>query len=159
MDPNVNLFFASPFFRFFVFPLASAVLGIYVKYVTRNDQFSRFRKEDLAIGLDLMRIAGLMYLLLISDRAITLARLSAMSAAQSRDDLQEIIAEAAELSEGMSAAGWVIAAYIFSLWSVSTVVRKLGWETDTRLRPIIAIAFPFVVGIGALLLVMLGASR
>jgi hypothetical protein len=56
---GMESFLAGSLFRLFVFPIVSVVLGIYIKYVTRNDQFAKFSKEDIAVGFDLMRAAFL----------------------------------------------------------------------------------------------------
>ena len=47
-------FLTSTVFRYLIFPIGSAILGIAVKYVTRNDRYKSFQKEDLAVGLELM---------------------------------------------------------------------------------------------------------
>src|ERR1041384_464566 len=67
-------FLVSPYFRFGIFPVGSAILGIAIKYVTRNDQYSSFAKEDLAIGLELMRTACLMFVVLTTDKALELIK-------------------------------------------------------------------------------------
>jgi hypothetical protein len=47
----------STWFRYVAFPLGSAALGVAVKYVTRNDQYAKFQKEDMFIGLELILTA------------------------------------------------------------------------------------------------------
>jgi len=154
----MNEFLTGSTFRYLLFPLASAGLGVYVKYVTRNDQFAKFRKEDLAVGLDLLRIASLIYLLLTSDRAIALARLSAMPLQTMGADADALRIQAAELSDSISMAGWGVALFIIALWSVSTIVRKFGWESESELKPVMGIAVPLVFGVTSLILVMLGET-
>jgi hypothetical protein len=74
--PKMEEFLAGSFFRYAVFPLGGAGLGIALKYVTRNDHYPSFRKEDMAVGLDLMLTAALTFLVLTSDRAFKLVNLN-----------------------------------------------------------------------------------
>lgn len=157
-------FLTSPFFRFFIFPIGSAVLGVAVKYVTRNDQYATFKKEDLAVGLDLIRVALLMYIVLTTDWALALlstneelAQLAGnpVNTAQ-RELLQD---QAQQLTYQVASAGWVIALMFLGLWGVSTLVRKWGWQSDTELRPVIGIGIPLVLGISALIMVMAEAAK
>jgi hypothetical protein len=78
-------FLASPFFRYALFPIGSAVLGIAVKCVTRNDRYISFRKEDLAVGLELMLTAGLMFVVLTTDRALALLETEARRKTRGRN--------------------------------------------------------------------------
>ena len=70
-----------------VFPIGSIILGIAVKYVTRNDQYAKFSKEDMAVGLDLVRTALMTYLVIISDRALTIGSANRMLARALADNI------------------------------------------------------------------------
>jgi hypothetical protein len=158
-------FLAGTTFRYFIFPIAGAMLGIAVKYVTRNDQFAKFRKEDLAVGLELLLTAALMFVALTSDRAVSLLRtneeLASVLAVVPVDRpratrLQAIVHTS---SSHVATAGWAIAMMFVALWSVSTVVRKWGWKSETEMNTVIGIAVPLAIGVLALATVMAGASK
>jgi hypothetical protein len=161
----VEAFLAGQLFRYFVFPLGSAVLGIAVKIATRNDQYSPFKKEDLAVGLDLIKTACLLFVVLTTERAFALQRanqaISETLAAAPIDtnQLARLQAQAADLSSSMSSAGWAVALFFLALWSVSTVVRKWGWQSEVEMHPLVGIAMPLAIGVFALGVVMSGALR
>ena len=160
----MEVFLSSPIFLYGVFPLGSAVLGIGVKYATRNDQFSKFRKEDVAIGLELMMTAALMFVLLTSDRAATLVSLNdqiakALTMTPLPPETAVLQLEARELTDFMTTSGWLIAAMVFGLWSVSTIVRKWGWRSETEMTPAVGIALPLALGVLSLMVVAAGAVQ
>jgi len=154
----------STWFRYVAFPLGSAALGVAVKYVTRNDQYAKFQKEDMFIGLELILTACLMYVVLTTDRAIELARVNERlngvlnSASFDQARAAELQDTAVLLSAKIDLAGWTILIMILALWSVSTIVRKWGWVSETEMRPGVGIAFPLGAGILALIFVMMGAA-
>lgn len=158
-------FLASPFFRYALFPVGSAVLGVAVKCVTRNDRYTSFRKEDVAVGLELMLTAGLMFVVLTTDRALALLeanRQLAQVLAASPIDAARAAALQGQvqlLSGRLALAGWVIALLFLGLWSVSTLVRKWGWKSETEMTPLVGIAIPLGFGILALIAVMAGAVQ
>jgi succinate dehydrogenase/fumarate reductase cytochrome b subunit len=63
------------------------------------------------------------------------------------------------LSGKIALAGWVIALMFLGLWSISTLVRKWGWQSETEMRPLAGIAIPLCLGILALIAVMAGAVQ
>jgi hypothetical protein len=158
-------FLSSSIFKYFIFPIGSALLGIAIKYVARNDQYAKFKKEDLAVGLELIRTACLMYVVLTTDRAISLLgvneELAEVLANPNLDATRASLlqAQAQELTSKISSAGWSIALMFLALWAVSTIVRKWGWKSETEMKPIPGIAIPFSLGILSLIVVMLGASK
>jgi hypothetical protein len=161
----MEAFLAGQLFRYFVFPVGSAALGIAVRIATRNDQYSSFKKEDLAVGLDLLKTACLLFLVLTTERALSLQRASqAISEALTNSPvdpnaISALQSEATELSSRMSSAGWAVALFFLALWSVSTIVRKWGWQSDTEMHSVIGIAFPLAAGVFALGVVMAGAIQ
>jgi len=153
-------FLASSLFRYLVFPLGNIVFGVVVKYVTRNDQYSKFSKEDIAVGLDMIRTALFIYLLILSDRsAILLSASRNLEAAMGKSPLDA--AEVARLqatiqgaSAQVSLGGWILFAIFLCLWGTSTLVRKWGWDSATELRPVRGIALPLIIGVLTLVAVM-----
>jgi hypothetical protein len=158
-------FLASPFFRYAVFPTGSAALGVAVKCVTRNDRYTTFRKEDIAVGLDLILTACLMFVALTTDRALSLVEVNReLANAIKAQPVDTIRAAALELqvsllSGRIAVAGWTIALMFLGLWSTSTIVRKWGWQSETEMRPWAGIAIPLFFGILALVAVMAGAVQ
>jgi hypothetical protein len=161
----MGAFLASPVFRYFIFPVGSAVLGIYVKYVSRNDQFSKFRKEDIAVGLELLRTACLMYVVLTTDRVIALARTNEALAdtlvASPIDSAKAAIlqSQAQALTNCITMAGWYTAGMFVALWGASTLIRKFGWKSETEMNAVFGVTTPLVLGIIGLALVMVEASK
>src|SRR5687767_11806114 len=74
VNPRMDEILTSPVFRYCVFPLMSAAAGVAIRYVSRNDQYAKFKKEDLAIGLQLALTACLMLVVLRTDDALILKR-------------------------------------------------------------------------------------
>ena len=153
---KVDKFLASNIFRYLLFPIGSTVLGIGVKVVTRNDRYRSFMKEDMAVGLDLMLTAFLLFLALTSDRSLTLVSVDrAMEV--SRGDaagLRVLQSEAEGIAHLLTTSGWVIALMAIGLWSASSVVRKFGWKSETELNPILGIGLPIAIGVLFLIVVM-----
>ena len=48
----------------------------------------------------------------------------------------------------------LLSAYLFGIWGLSTLVRKLGWESDDRLKTFWGIVVPDTFGLLALLVVV-----
>jgi len=156
-------FLASPIFRYALFPLGSAALGVAVKCVTRNDRYTSFRKEDIAVGIELMLTACLMFVLITTDRALALLkanrRLAECLSSGNTTSATTVQTEVQHLSGRLALAGWVIALLFLGLWSVSTIVRKWGWKSETEMMPLTGIAIPLGLGILALIAVMAGAVQ
>jgi hypothetical protein len=158
-------FLNSSIFRYLIFPIASATLGVAIKFATRNDQYSVFKKEDLAVGLDLVLTACLMYVVLTTDRAVLLVKTNqTLVNVLTQNPIDSTTAsrlqvEAQSLSSELASAGWFIALMFLGLWSISTFVRKWGWKSETEMTPIIGIALPLAFGVLSLIVVMAGAAR
>jgi hypothetical protein len=142
------------------FPDCQRSSGNWNKFVTRNDQYRAFTKEDMAIGLDLMLTAFLLFLALTSDRSLALATVHHEMAASKGDPagLRKLQAQADAITEFLTMSGWVIALMFLGLWSASTFVRKLGCKSETELRPVLGIALPVVFGVLFLIAVMSEAA-
>ena len=158
-------FLTNPGFKFAVLPIGSAILGVAVKYTSRNDQYAKFRKEDLAVGLDLALTACLMFVVLTTDRAVQLLQANQELAALLKNtpiDAAAAIklqAQAQLLSGQIAGSGWLIALMFLGLGSISTVVRKWGWQSETEMQPLVGIAIPLAFGILTIIGVMAGAIQ
>ena len=158
-------FLTNPFFKFGILPIGSAMLGVGLKYVSRNDQYAKFRKEDMAVGLDLALTACLMFVVLTTDKAVQLIStnnaLSVMLKQKAVDvtAFAEIQAKAQLLSGQIASSGWLIFIMFLGLGILSNFVRKFGWESETEMKPIFGIAIPLIFGIIAIIGVMSGATQ
>ena len=54
--------FGHPYFLQFCVPLIAVSASVFLKYVTRNDAHKSFRKEDLAVGLDISITALIIFI-------------------------------------------------------------------------------------------------
>lgn len=155
-------FLAGSLFRIFFVPIISVALGIYIKYVTRNDQFAKFSKEDIAVGFDLMRAAFLGYLILLSDKARGL-----IGASMALNDaikgggatlpqvpiLQTTVNNHShDLLRGVFGIGLLM----LGMWVTSTIVRKKGWRTETELDLWYGITVPLTGGVAYLIISSVG---
>ena len=131
-------FIGDPFFIQFVVPLLTVALSVFLKFVTRNDHHVSFRKEDFAFGIDLAITALLLFVVSSS----TVVQQSLQQGAS-----QTVISK----SHGVP---WVLLSVFVGIWAVSTIVRKLGWETEGRLHLFWGIVLPNTFGIIVLLFVV-----
>lgn len=127
-----------PFFIQFVVPLITVGLSIFLKFVTRNDQYISFQKEDLAFGIDLSITALLIFIVSSS----TFVQQSLVPGASK------------ELLDKVNAIPWILLSVFSGIWAISTVVRKLGWENDGKLHLFWGIIGPNIFGVIVLLFVV-----
>ena len=129
---------AHAYFLQFCVPLIAVAVSVFLKFVTRNDAHKDFKKEDLAVGLDLSVAALLIFIAASS----TLA--------------QELVKTPADASLLAKSAGvpWILSAFILGIWGISTLVRKLGWVEDDKLHVFWGILVPDVFGLLVLLFVV-----
>lgn len=132
--------FGTEFFKHFCIPLITTYLCIFIKTVSRNDKYKNFKKEDLAVGIEL---AVTSLIIFITDSA----NLSKIMADQTNRDLLH-------LQTKYELMPWIILAFAIGLWSISTIVRKLGWKNDNQLRIFSGIILPDLYGIITLIFVV-----
>lgn len=167
-------FLAGSLFRYFLFPLLSVVAGVALKFVSRNDQYATFTKEDFAVGLELLLTACLLYIGLTAERVVTLRKAEQelseareasllVNQAESSSDVaknylseqvNELTAQTQTLFDQILFAFLVVLLLVVGLWSASTVVRKWGWRSQTEMKPLFGIAVPIMLGLFALATVM-----
>lgn len=134
----------SEWFQIIGVTVISAGLGIFVKYVSRNDSHGNtFRKEDLAIGLEMVITA----LILIITNSVS-----------EFNKLNNVIVENAtkvSIQEKEQIVPWLVLIFIVALWGTSTIIRKIGWENQDQLKIWWGIVFPNIIGITSLLFVFM----
>ncbi|MFH1217967.1 MAG: hypothetical protein V1706_15855 [Pseudomonadota bacterium] len=123
------------YFLQFGVPLITVTLTIFVKYVSRNDRHSGFRKEDLAVGLDMSVTALLIF---ITGSAGIASSLPANNPPP-------------DVVEKLTSVPWVLMGFVIGMWGISTLVRKLGWEDDDKLKVFWGIIVPGLFGLLTLL--------
>jgi hypothetical protein len=131
-------FLASPYFKYFFVPLITSFLCIFVKWVSRNDRFISFRKEDLAVGLELTVASIIIFITDSVNLADTLVN-------KHGDQI---------LQEKYVTIPWIILAFIVGLWGISTIVRKWGWKNENDLNIFCGIIAPNMFGIISLIFVV-----
>lgn len=131
-------FLGEPYFLQFGVPLITVCLSIFIKFVTRNDQHRGFKKEDLAVGLDLALTALLIF---ITSSAHLARHMPVTNPPQ-------------KMLDQIASVPWIIMAFIVGIWGISTLVRKLGWEDDDKLKIFWGIVLPDVFGIFTLIFVV-----
>lgn len=153
-------FLTSTLFTILIFPIVSVLIGVMVKFVTQNDRYAKFRKEDIAVGLDLLLVAALTLVVLTTETAMKLVDIhkktaQIMSATpDDGDTLKQLLLKAGELSNELAISGYLILAIFLGLWSISTIVRKWGWHSAVELKPVVGIALPLTFGVLALIVIM-----
>lgn len=115
-------------------PLIAVGLSIFLKFVSRRDGHKPIKKEDFAVGMDLAITAALLF--------ITASSTVAQSLSSNPTD--------AKLIEKSQSVPWIIAAFLLGIWCISTLVRKLGWESDDKLKIFWGIIFPGIFGLSVL---------
>lgn len=131
-------FLAEPYFLNFFVPLIAVGLSVFLKYVSRNDRHKAFRKEDLAVGLDLAITALLIF---ITDSVLVVRAISKPTPPQT-------------LIEKSMAIPWISLAFVLGIWGISTLVRKMGWQEEDNLKVIWGITVPDIFGILTLIFVV-----
>lgn len=126
-------FLAHPLFLQFIVPLITVAFTVFLKVVSRNDKFKRFKKEDLAVGLE---VAVTALILFITESASLAQQLST----QSSQVLPKTI-------EKLTTAPWIILAFVLGIWGVSSTVRWIGWKGDDDLNTGWGIVFPDLFGL------------
>lgn len=128
-------FLGSKYFIQFWVPLIAVAVSLFLKFVTRKDDHRAFRKEDLAVGLDLAVTALLVFL--------TYGSLLAKEILKTPND--------PKLVERTTMIPWILFIYMIGIWGISTTVRKLGWEADGKLKIFWGIFIPDAFGVMCLI--------
>lgn len=131
-------FLGHKYFLQFWVPLLTVALSVFLRYVSRNDRHRAFRKEDLAIGLDLALTAVVLFV-------TTSSQIAGALLAEPGNKL---------MVDKSVAIPWILFLFLFGIWCLSTVVRKLGWKSDDEMHWIFGIIIPNFLGLFALLAVV-----
>ena len=153
-------FISSAWFRYGIFPVVSALGGILLKCAARNDQYAFFKKEDMAVGPQLMLTSALTFVVVSTDRAHNLvvanaALKQALGAVTiDRAKVTALQTDAANLSQKLMGSAWLLLSLVLLLWGVTTIVKRWGWKTESELHPFLGIGLPLALGVLSLVTVM-----
>ena len=160
MSIDLQGILSTGWFRYGVVPLVGSLLVVFVK---REARVTPFRKEDFAVGIELMIAAILMHLMAITDTARRASQLSGSLLKSSALTLpanpaanpagQEFVA----LVNHMHNSALILVGLITGLWGTTSFVRSSGWSGD-NLNMLKGISIPLVMGIAYLYAVLLGNS-
>lgn len=126
--------FQSTYFLYFVIPLVTVVLSVFLKMVSRNDKFVFFKKEDLAVGLEISLASLIIFLTYCTTIASNIKT-------ETNPGASEMV------KNKLMQAPWIILTMVIGMWGVSTIVRKLGWKSEDNMSWFCGIIVPFVFGI------------
>lgn len=139
-------FLTNNYFIYFIVPLLTTGLSIFVKIVSRNDKYISFKKEDLAIGLETAVTA---LIILITDTVNDLLKLK-----QTTENGENLV-----IPENILVIPWLLLLIIVLLWGISTIIRKLGWEDENDMNKFWGIFLPDILGLGLLIFVVVWISN
>lgn len=128
-----------PYFKYFIVTLITTGLSIFVKVVSRNDKHLPFKKEDLAVGMEISVTALILFITGCVD--YTKSLLSQVSFLVDTEDRYMQIP-------------WIIFALLLGLWSMSTLIRKKGWIAPETNHIWYGIIIPDVYGLFTLIFVV-----
>ncbi len=155
--PLVEHFLAEPVFRYFLFPIGSALFGIWIKMEIR---VGRPKQEDFAVGPELIRGSLLMLVALTCARATSLDALhQSLNVVKDPVEIAQLQAHSRVASTGLDWIGIMIFLTWILLSLTTGLIRAYGWESDPqnpasrRLRLSTGIVIPDLVGVGTLYLV------
>ncbi len=139
--------------------------GILVKCALRNDGYALFKKEDVAVGPQLMLTAALTYVVLTTERARSIVELNSElkseleGGAVSPARLLEIQSMSRTMLDPLMTAPWVLLGISVLLFATTIIVKRWGWESESLMTPRIGIAIPLIMGVSTLVYVMLMVDK
>ena len=143
----MNTFLTSETFRYFVVPLVTVLLSVFVKTASRNDQYKGFKKEDLAVGLEIALASLIALITQTASVSGQLLRFDTNTGGTGQPTIYPV-------ADKQIASPWLIASFAIGLWGISTLVRKVGWKNEDELTWWFGIVFPFVYGVLTLLVLL-----
>jgi hypothetical protein len=130
---------SNPYFQFFVIPLLTTMLTVFVKIVSRNDRYNAVVKEDFSIGLELAITA---ILLLVTD-TLKYANYKLSSSDKNIGYNAKLLT-----------VPWILLVFLIGIWGISTIIRKVGWKNANELNWWWGIIFPNLFGLSSLIFVV-----
>lgn len=139
-------FLINPYFKDLGVPIITVVVTIFVKIISKNDTVGAkfLTKQDFAIGLDLCITSVIIFITSMVDLTAKTFNSQAMQRLQninvdsvSSESIQEIYRISLTMQafqEKLLLAWWVFGALVVGILSISTFVRKYGWESAEALN-------------------------
>lgn len=151
---------SSDLFRYGVVPLISTFLVIFVK---RESRSSPLKKEDFAVGIDLMVAAIFLYLVNISDMARGIADLNQAEPSSLASNLSPATppqeGEILHLLGRLHDSVFILFLLIAGLWGTASFVRRSGWINTAEMHSAKGIGIPLGMGIVYLYAALLGMGK
>ncbi len=136
-------FLRSEAFRLLV-PLISAALGVWIKSDMRHPEKQMFKKEDFAIGVQLIQTACLSFLMLMTQKAI---QLHTLITATTTASMPKVPPDAEKLSTFLAFSTVRLAFMLVFLFGITSMVRRTGWKNKDEMKVTPGIAVPIAAGI------------
>lgn len=128
-------FLSSPFFKYFLLPLLTALLTIFVKLSSRPDRRSYVTREDFAIGINLCVTA---IFVIITKCVIVAGTLISVTDPDKIKRYSDLLLTMVVQSTGM----------IVLLFILAYIMRKLAWDYDFRgIKMGWGVVIPDIVGL------------
>ena len=133
-------FLSSPFFKYFLLPLLTATLTIFVKLSSRPDRRSYVTRDDFAIGIHLCVTA---IFIIITKCVIVASSLVNILDPKMIQRYSDVLLTLAVLSFGMTFVVFILAYFM----------RKNAWEYDMlRIKMVWGVIIPDITGLFFLVL-------
>ena len=143
-------FLTSTFFKYFIVPLFTVGLNLFVKINSRNDNHKSFSKEDAAVGPQIAVTAIITFII----QTIATAQSKTLLAQSTITDPLKLQTEIIALQNAFILSLLVAFVLTFLLGVLSYVLRKFGWEKENKLTWFWGLIFPFAYGVGTLFFVV-----
>lgn len=128
-------FLSSPFFKYFLLPLLTALLTIFVKLSSRPDRRSYVTREDFAIGINLCVTA---IFVIITKCVIVAGTLISVTDPDKIKRYSDLL-----LTMVVQSTGMIVLVFILAY-----IMRKLAWEYDFRsIKMVWGVIIPDIVGL------------
>ena len=117
----------------------------------RHPEKQAFRKEDFAVGVQLIQTACLSFLLLVTQKAVQLHSKITAEPPTPKHDL-------APVANFLAFSALRLAFMLFVLFGMTSFVRRKGWKNKDEMEVLQGIALPIAAGIFCLYTVI-GAAQ
>ena len=128
--------FLNPYIKYFVVTIFATVLSIFVKATSRNDRYNIFiKKDDFAVGIEFSVTA---LILLVTEYTSILSNPTIDSTSNDK----------------IVALPLMLLFLFIGLFSISTLIRKKGWQNQDELKWSTGIIIPGLYGLITLIIVI-----
>ena len=123
-----------PFFKYFLLPILFVLLFVISRLLLRPAGL--IRKQDLAVGPDLIVTAFFVVVISVISKTIQAEQLGPQFGAKALLRIEEDV--------------WVLLALVYALFATLLFIRTFGWDSQRNLRVLPGVTFPLAIGMLAL---------